>query len=140
MRCHVCGRDVPHHLSACASCGAALDEAPTGYGASWPPVRADDQDTAAVAAASSFDMPTIGAAVATPPPVSGGRAIGSTARDAAGPLHVGESFGKRYHIVQLLGMGGMGAVYRAWDSELGVLVAIKVILPSVMNDPVAADQ
>jgi serine/threonine protein kinase len=35
-------------------------------------------------------------------------------------------------------MGGMGAVYQAWDSELGVAVAIKVVLPGVANDPEAA--
>ena len=46
---------------------------------------------------------------------------------AAGPLHVGQSFGPRYHIIKLLGAGGMGAVYQAWDSELNVAVAVKVI-------------
>src|SRR6476661_8271237 len=43
-----------------------------------------------------------------------------------GPLGVGEPFGARYHIIRLLGIGGMGAVYQAWDDELGVAVAIKV--------------
>jgi tetratricopeptide (TPR) repeat protein/tRNA A-37 threonylcarbamoyl transferase component Bud32 len=32
----------------------------------------------------------------------------------------------------------MGAVYQAWDEELGVAVAIKVIRPEVMEDPDAA--
>src|SRR5262249_28167573 len=33
---------------------------------------------------------------------------------------------------------GMGAVYQAWDSELGVAVAIKVIRPEATVDPAAA--
>ncbi len=55
-----------------------------------------------------------------------------------GPLAIGEPFGSRYHIIRLLGIGGMGAVYQAWDEELGVAVAIKVIRPEVMEDPTAA--
>src|SRR5436190_8798001 len=55
-----------------------------------------------------------------------------------GPLSVGQVFGTRYHIIKLLGVGGMGAVYQAWDEELSVAVAIKVIRPEVMADPTAA--
>jgi serine/threonine protein kinase/tetratricopeptide (TPR) repeat protein len=55
-----------------------------------------------------------------------------------GPLVVGQTFGPRYHIIRLLGIGGMGAVYQAWDAELGVAVAIKVIRPEVMADPTVA--
>ena len=57
-----------------------------------------------------------------------------------GPLEVGQSFGPRYHIIRMLGVGGMGAVYQAWDAELGVAVAIKVIRPEVMEDPVMAEE
>jgi eukaryotic-like serine/threonine-protein kinase len=56
----------------------------------------------------------------------------------SGPLQIGEAFGPRYHIIKMLGIGGMGAVYQAWDAELGVAVAIKVIRPEVMADPIAA--
>ena len=58
----------------------------------------------------------------------------------SGPLESGQSFGPRYHIIRLLGAGGMGAVYQAWDAELGVAVAIKVIRPEAMADAtIAAD-
>jgi serine/threonine protein kinase/tetratricopeptide (TPR) repeat protein len=56
-----------------------------------------------------------------------------------GPLTVGDSFG-RYAIMKLLGAGGMGAVYQAWDTELEVVVALKVIRPEVLRDPIAAEE
>jgi len=59
--------------------------------------------------------------------------------DDTGPLSVGDQFG-RYTIVKLLGIGGIGAVYQAWDKELEVVVALKVIKPEVMSDPVAAEE
>jgi len=52
---------------------------------------------------------------------------GQARPDVEGPLRVGRSFGPRYHVIKLLGVGGMGAVYQAWDSELSVAVALKVI-------------
>ena len=55
-----------------------------------------------------------------------------------GPLVPGENFGRRYHIVRLLGLGGMGAVYQAWDEELGVVAAVKVTRPEIAADPEAA--
>ena len=40
-----------------------------------------------------------------------------------------------YEITSALGKGGMGEVYRAHDTKLNRDVAIKVLLPSVANDP-----
>lgn len=52
-----------------------------------------------------------------------------------GMLAVGQTFAGRYEVKSVLGMGGMGVVYRAVDRELGEPVAIKTL----KNDAVASD-
>ena len=50
-------------------------------------------------------------------------------------LHTGDVLGGRYEILQLLGEGGMGAVYKAMDRELDRPVALKLIRPQLAANP-----
>ena len=81
---------------------------------------------------------TIGADTTGLPASAGGVRQAPPSKAPKGPLEIGQQFGSRYHILKQLGIGGMGAVYQAWDSELEVAVALKVIRPEVTRDPVAA--
>ncbi len=81
--------------------------------------------------------------------VSGGNTIapGTSARrspppqGANGPgasavlLQIGIVLGNRYEILELLGEGGMGAVYKAADREVDRIVALKVIRPEMASNP-----
>ena len=49
-------------------------------------------------------------------------------------LTTGSTFAKRYTIIEELGKGGMGNVYKASDTELSEKVAIKLINPKIAAD------
>lgn len=46
-------------------------------------------------------------------------------------LAPGQTFGNRYEIKSVLGVGGMGMVYKANDKELGEILAIKTLKPDM---------
>ncbi len=82
-------------------------------------MRPEDQNTLGRTGGASFnDAPTF--ADNTPPPTL----------DRGTLLSNG-----RYEILNLLGQGAMGAVYKAKDNELDRWVAIKVIQPMLVNSP-----
>src|SRR5829696_6122447 len=97
-RCPSCGTEQTAPSPVCGTCGHSF-------------ISAD--------AATGIDVMSLGARPDAETAAAGASATGRT----TGPLVVGQSFGPRYHIIRMLGAGGMGVVYQAWDAELNVAVA-----------------
>ena len=55
-------------------------------------------------------------------------------------LPEGLEIGRRYRVLKLLGVGGMGAVYRVHDQELDRDVALKLIRSDIAENPAALER
>ena len=78
--------------------------------------------------------------------IDDGRTVTSSTRDsgflgAPEPIMAGRVLARRYAIAEQLGIGGNGVVYRAFDRELGEVVAVKTVRPDVLAvDPTALER
>ena len=50
-----------------------------------------------------------------------------------------DTIANRYDVQGLLGVGGMGSVYRVFDRELREVVALKFLNPELLHSPAALD-
>jgi tetratricopeptide (TPR) repeat protein len=64
----------------------------------------------------------------------------AVSRFAASELKAGERVANRYLIEALLGVGGMGVVYRARDEQLEIEIALKLLRPELASRPEAFER
>jgi serine/threonine protein kinase/tetratricopeptide (TPR) repeat protein len=122
---------------------------PGGRAPVRPPAQADQAVKTPVSGSPPpdevFEAATMLEGALPPMPPSTGQTLprtGASRVSPAGPssalgllvLQPGTVLGNRYEIIQMLGEGGMGAVYKAKDIELGRVIALKVIRPELASD------
>ncbi|MEE9390513.1 MAG: serine/threonine-protein kinase, partial [Candidatus Aminicenantaceae bacterium] len=71
---------------------------------------------------------------ATPLPSAEDIKVTETMEAAQEELTTGSTFGDRYQIIEELGKGGMGRVYRVLDKKLKEEIALKLIKPEIASD------
>src|ERR1022692_2620232 len=119
MVCPGCNADNPASVRFCHQCGRSFQ-------------AADDAQTVMLDGSAGGPGPPPGASQSATwvlPAASGARPVMPT------NLAPGSAFGTRYRIESLLGEGGMGAVYKAYDTELGRTVALKLVRPELATNP-----
>ena len=151
MKCLACGHVNPEELDRCDQCGEPLADDVEGTAVRPAPDPEDSEVTgirlapsrSSEGSGSDSESPTgyqptplPGAPSASAAPIPSGAPSPETSPSGkTGELPAYVSFGNRYEILELLGEGDMGRVYKAWDRELEKVIALKTIRGEMANNP-----
>jgi serine/threonine protein kinase len=119
IKCPKCRFDNPLDTFFCAKCGARIqgyvpnsqESGPRQQNSEMPPSGMKDQ-------------------------ISATRTLETTPKG----LGKGELLAGRFELIEELGAGGMGRVYRAFDKEIGEEVALKILHPEIALDNRTVDR
>ncbi len=129
FECPVCQTSNPDSSVACGKCATPNPFLTAGHSDGEKTIAAPFPGSNALSGGlttpldSAFGTPNAAVAAAR------ARSLSSAS------LFPGAILAGRYEIIQMLGEGGMGTVYKAKDKELDRLVALKVIRPEYANHP-----
>lgn len=116
MDCPHCQSPIPAHAVRCLRCDTPID---ANSAALVAPLKEQPED-------ANLTIENWSAAVTTPSSMESPLSVNQ--------LQPGSLLASRYEILERLGVGGMGAVYKAKDREVDRLVALKVIRAELAGD------